>query len=70
MRNVLNLSGITVTQWEENPHDYRITVRTLSPHHRQNLRNTGMLTPEFRDLPMHGKRVGLVMQRQHYRCHR
>ena len=29
-----------------------------------------MLTPEFRDLPMHGKRVGLVVQRQRYRCPR
>lgn len=76
MRNVLNLSGFTVTQWEENPHDYQITVRTLSPHHScpfchdTKFEKHGMLTPEFRVLPMHGKRVGLVVQRQRYRCHR
>ena len=74
MLDPLNLPGWMVTHWEQNAYDYRLTIRSLAPsatcphcgHAR--LARHGVLAPGFRDVPMHGKRVGLIVQRQRYRC--
>ncbi len=75
MLNPFNLPDWLVEAWEQNSHDYRFTIRCKTPIAccpfcgGADLSKHGILTPEFRDLPMHGKRVGLLIQRQRYRCH-
>ncbi len=70
---LLNLPGWIVDHWEENPHDYRFMIKTLASCsscpfcHSEKIEKHGTLTPEFHDLPIHGKRIGLVAQRQRYR---
>ena len=66
--NILNLPSYTVTALQENEHDYHIdAVATDRPEccpHCQsdNLVGFGRREQMVKDLPMHGKRVGLYQE--------
>lgn len=72
--NLLNLPGINVVSVEETEHDYHIKASTtiaakMCPHcFHPDLYAFGRREQFVRDLPMHGKRVGLYLDTQRYRC--
>ncbi|MCU7907169.1 MAG: ISL3 family transposase [Candidatus Thiodiazotropha sp. (ex Epidulcina cf. delphinae)] len=72
--DILNLSSYTVTGIDENEHDYRIeasVTKTLSGciHCFQNtIRGFGRREQLIKDLPMHGKRVGIYVDTRRYQC--
>ncbi|MBW8067787.1 MAG: ISL3 family transposase [Ferrovum sp.] len=72
--NILNLPAYNITAFEENDHDYHVSAETvtipaLCPHCRSdNLVGFGRREQMVRDLPMHGKRVGLYIDTRRYRC--
>ena len=63
--NILNLPQYRVLRVEESDHDYHVTAEpvdvTAACPHCQSDRLTSWGTREqvFKDLPMHGKRVGI-----------
>lgn len=72
--NLLNLSSYVVKALAENDHDYHIDAEsklpvTNCPHCQSNmLYKFGNREQMVRDLPMHGKRVGLYINTRRYRC--
>lgn len=78
MVNILNLPDWEVLDMKETDHDYLIVARyTGEPEEckhclgpADHLYRHGLMEHRYMDLPMHGKRVGLKVQRQRYRCRR
>ncbi|MCW2310900.1 ISL3 family transposase [Rhodoferax antarcticus] len=72
--NILNLPQYRVLRVEESEHDYHITTEpvaaTKACPHCQSDRLTSWGTREqvFKDMPMHGKRVGLYIDTKRLRC--
>ena len=74
--NLLNLPDYTVLHVEEGREEYHVTVQVARPHVGCPTCQTGLpvvdrwsrITQTYRDLPMHGKRVVIEIERQRYRC--
>ena len=72
--NILNLPSYTVTALHENDHDYHIDAEaknspTSCPHCQStNLVGFGRREQMVKDLPMHGKRVGLYIDTRRFQC--
>lgn len=72
--NVLNLPSYTVTEFQENDHDYHVdavanTSTASCPHCRStDLVGFGRREQMIRDLPSHGKRVGIYIDTRRFRC--
>ena len=72
--NILNLPAYTVTALEENDHDYHINAEakqtiTRCPHCvAENPHGFGRREQVVKDLPMHGKRVGIYIDTRRFRC--
>jgi transposase len=72
--NILNLPSYIVTALEQNDHDYHIDaeVRQAVTHcihcKASNPQCFGRREQMVRDLPMHGKRVGIYVNTRRYRC--
>jgi transposase len=72
--NILNLPAYTVTKVVENEHDYHIDVEVSKAPTRclncqsDTLVGFGRREQLVRDLPSHGKRVGLYVNTRRYRC--
>jgi len=72
--NILNLSCYRVLDTQESEHDYHITAETLvvptsCPHCQSgNLVGFGRREQMVKDLPMHGRRVGLYINTRRFRC--
>jgi transposase len=72
--NILNLPAYTVTGIEETDHDYHIRAEAVKPpsacpHCRSsNIVGFGRREQMVRDLPMHGRRVGLYVDTRRYQC--
>ncbi len=74
--NILNLPAYAVTALQENDHDYHVSAETAAlpkgcPHCRsENIVGFGRREQMVRDLPMHGKQVGLYIDTRRYKCMR
>ncbi len=74
MTDILNMAFYTALEIRENEYDYLIIAQSNHPHrccpHCQSLdyNKHGMREPIFMDTPIHGKRVGIKIMRQRYRC--
>lgn len=76
LTNMLKLSNLRILDMQESENDYRFLVesKTPPPSHcpkcgaMPNLYKHGKKEQLFFDLPMHAKRVGLIIRRQRYRC--
>lgn len=73
--DILNLSRFTVLSISENEHDFLIQVETNSPPSHcphcvcaANLYKHSNREHLCMDLPIHGKRVGILIKRQRYKC--
>ncbi|MGG4554335.1 transposase family protein [Paenibacillus humicus] len=75
--DILNLLQLTVLSISENAHDILIQVETNTPTY--SLPSCGCVTKLYKhsnreqlctDSPIHGKRVGLLIKRQRYKCRR
>ncbi|MDA8417181.1 MAG: ISL3 family transposase [Betaproteobacteria bacterium] len=72
--NILNLPAYTVTNIEETEHDYHINAETKTtpqkcPHcYSDNLVGFGRNEQLVRDLPIHGKRIGIYVDTRRYQC--
>jgi transposase len=72
--NILNLPAYAVTAFHENEHDYHVTAEAKQriascPHCcHSKVDGFGRREQMVRDLPMHGKRVGLYIDTRRYRC--
>ena len=72
--NILNLPAYTVASLFENAHDYHIKASTAqSPDscihcNHAKLDGFGRREQMIKDLPMHGKRVGLYVETRRFRC--
>jgi len=72
--NILNLPQYRVLRVEETDHDYHITaepvdVTSACPHCQSDrLTSWGTREQVFKDLPMHGKRVGIYIDTKRMRC--
>jgi len=72
--NILNLPSYTITNIEEMENDYHINAETKTspqkcPHcHRDNLVGFGRNEQLVRDLPIHGKRIGIYVDTRRYQC--
>ena len=72
--NILNLPEYRVTALQENEHDYHVDAVALReptscPHcHHDRLEGFGRRERMVKDLPMHGKRVGIYIDTRRYRC--
>jgi len=73
--NILNLPDRTILRTIDGSHDYQMTatydVAAVACHSCWRfgfLQRFGKRTQLFLDLPMHGKRVGIHVERQRYRC--
>jgi len=72
--NILNLPSYTVTALQENEHDYHIDAVAKDrpeycPHcQSDNLVGFGRREQMVKDLPMHGKRVGLYVETKRFQC--
>jgi transposase len=72
--NILNLPSYRVLKVDESEHDYHVRAEPVVPaavcRHCASDRLTAWGTREqvFKDLPMHGKRVGIYIDTQRYRC--
>jgi transposase len=72
---ILNLPNFKIILIAENEHDFQIQVETYSPPsacphcgYVANLYKHDNREQLCMDLPIHGKRVGLLIKRQRYRC--
>ena len=72
--NILNLPAYSVTEFNEGAHHYQIKANTRQQivscpncHHIE-LEGFGRREQMIRDLPMHGKRVGLYVNTRRFRC--
>lgn len=76
LTNMINLPNLKILDMKESEYDYRFLVEstTPSPSHCPkcgaipNLYKYGKKEQLFFDLPMHTKRVGLIIKRQRYKC--
>ncbi len=72
--NILNLQSYTVTALQENEYDYHIDAVAKDrpeccPHcQSNNLVGFGRREQMVKDLPMHGKRVGLYVETKRFQC--
>ncbi len=72
--NILNLPSYTVTEFQENDHDYHVdavanTAAASCPHCKStDLVGFGRREQIVRDLPSHGKRVGIYVDTRRFRC--
>jgi len=72
--NILNLPRLKVTQVEETDHDYHIKAQSaVDPAacpacHSKALVGFGRNEQLVKDLPMHGKRVGIYFDTRRFRC--
>ena len=72
--NILNLPQYRVLRMEETDHDYHVTtepvnVTSACPHCQSDrLTSWGTRDQVFKDLPMHGKRVGIYINTRRLRC--
>lgn len=72
--NILNLSDLNVTQAQEQDSDYLIKVDAVPPcscpncYTENQLIKFGSKDVLYMDLPMHGKRVGILLNQQRYKC--
>ena len=72
--NILNLAAYSVIDIAEDEHDYHIDAEAKKPpaccpHCRSdNLVGFGRREQMIRDMPMHGRRVGLYIDTRRYRC--
>ncbi len=72
--NLLNLSAYRVLHVETNDHDYHIDAETIAPptacpHCQASaIQGFGRREQMVKDLPMHGKRVGVYVTTRRYRC--
>ncbi|APZ42571.1 ISL3 family transposase [Acidihalobacter ferrooxydans] len=72
--NILNLSSYDVTHIDENEHDYHVTALVQNPPqkcahcHSGGIRGFGRREQLIKDLPMHGKRVGIYVDTRRYQC--
>jgi transposase len=72
--NILNLQSYTVTALQESEHDYHVDAVAKDrpercPHCQStNLVGFGRREQMVKDLPMHGKRVGLYIDTKRYQC--
>lgn len=75
--NILNLDEFEITATDEQAYEYTFAVKTVLPaplvcKHcgvvKPKVQKFGVKQQAFRDLPIHGKRVMLVITRQRYRC--
>lgn len=72
--NILNLSAYTITGIEENYYDYHIDAEVKNHPSKcqncdsDNLVGFGRNEQAIRDLPMHGKRVGIYVDTRRYQC--
>lgn len=73
--DILNLSKFNILNVAENEHDFQIRVEADSPP--LTCPHCGCIANLYKhdnreqlcmDLPIHGKRVGLLIKRQRYRC--
>ncbi len=75
MENVLNLAGWTILDTKETDQGYQfVAVYAIEPLcvycHSSDIQRFGKKEQLFLDLPMHGRRVGVQVQRRRYRCKR
>lgn len=72
--NLLNLPAYRVIKVETNDHDYHIDAKTVTPPSAcpncgsDRLVGFGRREQMVKDLPMHGKRVGIYVDTRRYRC--
>lgn len=72
--NILNLPSYRVIKVDETEHDYHVRAEPAQPQAIcrhcgcDRLIAWGTREQVFKDLPMHGKRVGLYIDTQRYRC--
>ncbi len=72
--NILNLPNWNIIEVKESPHDYHITAKYLpQPNicvwcNSPEFYKFGMKKQVFMDLPHHGKRTGIAVHRQRFRC--
>lgn len=72
--NILNLPRLAVTQVDETDHDYHIKAQSaVDPDacpacHSKTLVGFGRNEQLVKDLPMHGKRVGIYFDTRRFRC--
>lgn len=72
--NILNLSSYVVTSLVENEHDYHIVAEAKEHPSTCQICETpdvvgfGRNKQLVRDLPIHGKRVGIYVDTRRYRC--
>jgi transposase len=72
--NILNLPSYTVTALQENEHDYHIDAVAKDrpeccPHCQSDIIvGFGRREQMVKDLPMHGKRVGLYVETKRFQC--
>lgn len=72
--SVLNLSGLSAVSIEELEHDYHIAAKTiLKPSNCTHCKSSqivgfGKREQLIRDLPIHGKRVGIYVDTKRYQC--
>ncbi len=72
--NILHLPAYRVLHVDTNDHDYHIAAEVVEPQKRclhcfsDNLVGFGRREQMVRDLPMHGKRVGLYVNTRRFRC--
>lgn len=73
---MINLSNFEILDMKESEYDYRFLIKSNTPPPSHcpkcgtfpNFYKRGKKDQLFFDLPMHGKRVGLITKRQRYRC--
>lgn len=72
--NILNLPSYTVTKIQEEEHDYHIYAKvaarpsTCTSCHSSNIVGFGRREQLVRDLPTHGKRVGIYVDTRRSKC--
>src|SRR5450830_1169098 len=72
--NILNLPRLTVTKVEETDHDYHVkansavTPTSCPACHGKGLVGFGRNEQLIKDLPLHGKRVGIYFDTRRFRC--
>jgi len=72
--DLLNLAAYRVLSVEDNEHDYHIAAETIEPPKRcehcfsQAIVGFGRREQMVRDLPTHGRRVGLYVDTRRFRC--
>lgn len=73
--NIINLPNFEIIDMDESEYDYRFLIKSTAPPPPHcpkcgtvpNLYKHGKKDQLFFDLPMHAKRVGLIIRRQRYR---